>query len=56
MNVLCLGARIIGVEVARELVANFLGAEFSGEERHLRRLRKVIAAEGASSAHSHSRE
>ena len=48
MNVLCLGARIVGLEVAKELVANFLAAEFSGEERHRRRLQKVIAMEGAS--------
>jgi ribose 5-phosphate isomerase B len=41
MNVLCMGARIIGVELARELVKAFLGAKFSGEERHLRRLAKV---------------
>ena len=41
MNVLCLGARIIGVELARELVKAFLGATFSGEERHCRRLAKV---------------
>jgi RpiB/LacA/LacB family sugar-phosphate isomerase len=41
MNVLCLGARIVGVELARELVKAFLGATFSGEERHLRRLAKV---------------
>ena len=48
MNVLCLGARIVGEEVARELVTNFLDAEFSGEERHWRRLRKVNAMEDAS--------
>ena len=49
MNVLCLGARIIGVELARELVKAFIGAKFSGEERHLRRLAKVddIEARGA---------
>jgi ribose 5-phosphate isomerase B len=41
MNVLCLGARIIGVELARELVKAFLSATFSGAERHLRRLAKV---------------
>lgn len=41
MNVLCLGARIIGAELARELVKAFVGAKFSGEERHLRRLAKV---------------
>ena len=47
MNVLCIGARIVGLEVAKELVANFLAAEFSGEERHWRRLRKVTAMEDA---------
>jgi ribose 5-phosphate isomerase B len=41
MNVLCLGARIVGVELARELVKAFLGAKFSGEERHVRRIAKV---------------
>ena len=49
MNVLCLGARVIGTELARELVASFLAARFSGEERHVRRLDKVkeIEAKGA---------
>jgi RpiB/LacA/LacB family sugar-phosphate isomerase len=49
MNVLCLGARIIGVELARELVKAFLGAKFSGAERHVRRLAKIddIEARGA---------
>lgn len=46
MNVLCLGARVIGVELARELIRAFLGAEFSGEPRHRRRLDKVMAIEG----------
>jgi len=41
MNVLCLGARVIGTELARELVSAFLFARFSGEERHVRRLDKV---------------
>lgn len=41
MNVLCLGARIVGQEVAREIVQTFIAAEFSGEERHQRRLAKV---------------
>lgn len=41
MNVLVLGARIIGEELAKELVRNFLGASFTKEERHLRRLEKV---------------
>src|SRR5437764_2751773 len=41
MNVLTLGARVIGPSLAVELVAAFLRAEFSGAERHVRRLRKV---------------
>ncbi|BCY19166.1 MAG: ribose 5-phosphate isomerase B [Chloroflexi bacterium] len=40
-NVLCLGARIVGIEVARELVSAFLSAEFSSQERHHRRYEKV---------------
>jgi ribose 5-phosphate isomerase B len=45
MNVLCLGARIVGIEVAREIVQAFLTARFSGEERHVRRLAKLRAIE-----------
>jgi ribose 5-phosphate isomerase B len=45
MNVLCLGARVVGVELAAELVRDFLGARFSGAERHRRRLGKVAAME-----------
>lgn len=45
MNVLVLGARVIGTELARELVRAFLAAKFSGEERHRRRLAKVVALE-----------
>lgn len=45
MNVLVLGSRIIGVELARDLVKTFLGAQFSGEDRHRRRLEKVRALE-----------
>ncbi len=45
MNVLCLGARVIDVELARELVTAFLGAQFSGAERHQRRLQKLLAIE-----------
>ena len=41
MNVLCIGARIVGIELAKDLVTAFLGARFTGEERHLRRLEKV---------------
>ena len=47
MNVLCLGSRIIGGAVADVLVRAFLAAKFSGEERHERRLDKVIAIESA---------
>jgi ribose 5-phosphate isomerase B len=45
MNVLVLGARVIGVEPAKELVSAFLAAKFTGEERHARRLKKVIEIE-----------
>jgi ribose 5-phosphate isomerase B len=45
MNVLVLGSRIIGSELARELVRSYLAAQFSGEERHRRRLAKVDAIE-----------
>jgi ribose 5-phosphate isomerase B len=45
MNVLILAARIIGPAVAPEIVEAFLGAQFSGEERHVRRLEKVLAIE-----------
>lgn len=45
LNVLCLGGRIIGSALAVELVDGFLDAKFSGEERHQRRLDKVLAAE-----------
>lgn len=45
MNVLCLGCRVIGVELAKELVHFFLNASFSGFERHQRRLVKVTVLE-----------
>ena len=45
MNVLVLGGRVVGIELARELIHAFLGARFTGEERHLRRLAKVTALE-----------
>lgn len=44
-NVLCLGARVTGVELALEIVRAFVGAKFTGEERHTRRLAKVNAME-----------
>lgn len=49
MNVLCLGARIIGVELAKEIVKNFVGARFSNEERHIRRVRKIQEIENKGS-------
>jgi ribose 5-phosphate isomerase B len=45
VNVICLGGRVIGVEVAAEVVSAFLAAEFSGAERHVRRLAKVAEIE-----------
>jgi ribose 5-phosphate isomerase B len=45
MNVLCLGARVIGPALAGDLVAVFLAATFSGEARHQRRLDKILAIE-----------
>jgi ribose 5-phosphate isomerase B len=45
VNILCLGARVIGIELAKELVAAFLNARFSNDERHCRRLEKVLAIE-----------
>jgi RpiB/LacA/LacB family sugar-phosphate isomerase len=44
-NVLVLGARIVGLAVAQELVEAFLGAQFTREERHQRRLDKVLQIE-----------
>ncbi len=45
MNVLCLGARVVGGALATEVVEAFLKAEFSGEERHQRRLQKMLDIE-----------
>jgi RpiB/LacA/LacB family sugar-phosphate isomerase len=45
MNVLVLGSRIIGIKLAEDLVRAFLGANFTNEERHKRRLAKVAALE-----------
>jgi ribose 5-phosphate isomerase B len=45
MNVLCLGGRVVGPEVAWDLVETFLSAQFSQAERHLRRLGKVASLE-----------
>jgi ribose 5-phosphate isomerase B len=45
MNVLCLGARVVGGALALDLVTAFLGARFSGDERHQRRLDKILGFE-----------
>ena len=45
MNIICLGGRTVGTELAWDLVEAFLAAEFSQAERHLRRLGKVAALE-----------
>jgi transaldolase/glucose-6-phosphate isomerase len=45
MNVLVLGGRVVGVELARELIHAFVNARFTGEGRHLRRLAKMTALE-----------
>lgn len=45
VNVLCLGERVIGIEVAKEIVLTFLKASFTNETRHKRRLEKVAAIE-----------
>jgi ribose 5-phosphate isomerase B len=45
MNVLVLGSRVIGTALAGDLVRAFLGAIFTREERHMRRLKKVLALE-----------
>ncbi len=47
MNLMCLGGRVIGPALAHELVMAFLPAEFTGEERHRRRLAKVSSLEHA---------
>ncbi len=45
MNILCIGARIIGVELAKELVSAFISAEFINEDRFKRRINKIIELE-----------
>jgi ribose 5-phosphate isomerase B len=49
MNVLCLGGRVIGVEVADACTRAFIDARFSGEPRHVRRLGKLLAIEAEES-------
>lgn len=45
MNVICLGGKVIGTDLALKLVETFLAARFSGADRHTRRLNKVAALE-----------
>jgi ribose 5-phosphate isomerase B len=45
VNVVCLGARVIGPALAADVIRAYLGAQFSGEERHVRRLGKIAAIE-----------
>jgi ribose 5-phosphate isomerase B len=45
MNVLVLGSRIIGIRLAEDIVKAFIGAKFTSEDRHVRRLNKVKALE-----------
>lgn len=45
VNVGCLGARVVGADLAAELARTFAGARFSGEERHRRRLGQIAALE-----------
>jgi len=52
MNVLCLGGRTTGIAVAWDCVRNFLGARFSGADRHSRRLAKVRQLESQPSVHA----
>jgi ribose 5-phosphate isomerase B len=45
VNVLCIGARVVGPALARTLAETFLGAAFDADERHMRRLAKIDAIE-----------
>ena len=54
MNVMCVGARVIGPMLIQELVRAFINAAYTGEERHQRRLNKVLALENPSDNQSAS--
>lgn len=45
MNMLCMGARVLGPEIAKELAKAFVSASFSTEERHRRRVAKILKLE-----------
>lgn len=55
MNVICLGGRVVGFELAMDLVHDFLAARFIGAERHKRRLAKVAALELEREGKEHDR-
>jgi ribose 5-phosphate isomerase B len=44
-NVLCIGSRVVGIELALDIVRSFVAARFTGEERHRRRVAKIEAME-----------
>ena len=52
LNIICLGGRTMGIAVAWDCTRNFLGARFSGADRHGRRLAKVTQLEGSTLAHA----
>ena len=52
MNFICLGGRVTGFAAAKEYIQSFLNAKFTGEERHVRRLNKVISLENKQSSNS----
>src|SRR5271163_3528983 len=52
LNILCFGGRTMGIAVAWDCAKNFLGAKFSGAERHRRRLAKVTQLESGTIAHA----
>lgn len=56
MNVLVLGGRIVGQALAEDMVRGYLAAEYTGEERHARRLAKVQAIEARAIEGGYSRE
>jgi ribose 5-phosphate isomerase B len=54
VNIICLGGRTVGPAVAWDLVETFLAAEFSQEERHLRRLGKLVSPDSQGASHGYA--
>lgn len=48
VNILCLGQRVLGIELTKDIVFAFLAANFTGEARHIKRLEKITAIENGS--------